>query len=73
MLSRAPRRPPLSVWRPWRGPRDAWMTPPPPVSSGRSNKGTVGNCVTTMVHNHYTPPERAPPPKSSNHTAPSLK
>eukprot|EP00071_Canis_lupus_P046042 XP_022279599.1 centrosomal protein of 131 kDa [Canis lupus familiaris] len=42
------------------------------TANNRSNKGTVGNCVTTMVHNHYTPPERAPPPKSSNHTAPSL-
>lgn len=45
---------------------------PSPVSSGRSNKGAVGNCVTTMVHNHYAPAETAPP-KSSNHTAPSLK
>ncbi|XP_032312484.1 centrosomal protein of 131 kDa isoform X9 [Camelus ferus] len=38
-----------------------------------SSKGAVGNCVTTMVHNHYPPSEKAPPPpKSSNHTAPSL-
>lgn len=44
-----------------------------PVSSGRSNKGAVGNRVTTMLHNRYTPSEKAPPPKSSNHTAPSLK
>uniref|UniRef100_UPI0029530BFE centrosomal protein of 131 kDa-like n=1 Tax=Panthera onca TaxID=9690 RepID=UPI0029530BFE len=43
-----------------------------PVSSGRSNKGAVGNRVTTMLHNRYTPSEKAPPPKSSNHTAPSL-
>ena len=47
--------------------------PPSPVSPGRSNKGAVGNCVTTMVHNHYTPSEKVPPPKSSNHMAPSLK
>lgn len=47
---------------------------PTPISPGRSNKGAVGNCVTTMVHNHYTPSEKVPPPpKSSNHTAPSLK
>ncbi|XP_031325175.1 centrosomal protein of 131 kDa isoform X8 [Camelus dromedarius] len=38
-----------------------------------SSKGAVGNCVTTMVHNHYPPSEKAPPPpKSSNHMAPSL-
>lgn len=43
-----------------------------PVSSRRSNKGAVGNCVTTMVHNRYAPVDTAPP-KSSNHTAPSLK
>uniref|UniRef100_A0A286ZQ11 Centrosomal protein 131 n=1 Tax=Sus scrofa TaxID=9823 RepID=A0A286ZQ11_PIG len=42
------------------------------LSLGRSNKGAVGNCVTGMVHNHYTPSERTPPPKSSNHTAPPL-
>lgn len=45
---------------------------PRPVSSRRSNKGAVGNCVTTMVHNRYAPVDTAPP-KSSNHTAPSLK
>ncbi|XP_031325174.1 centrosomal protein of 131 kDa isoform X7 [Camelus dromedarius] len=39
----------------------------------KSSKGAVGNCVTTMVHNHYPPSEKAPPPpKSSNHMAPSL-
>uniref|UniRef100_A0A8C6G1D6 Centrosomal protein 131 n=1 Tax=Moschus moschiferus TaxID=68415 RepID=A0A8C6G1D6_MOSMO len=43
------------------------------TANNRSNKGAVGNCVTTMVHNHYTPSEKVPPPpKSSNHTAPSL-
>ncbi|KAJ8793072.1 hypothetical protein J1605_003749 [Eschrichtius robustus] len=46
--------------------RDTETTP-------QSNKGAVGNCVTTMVHNHYTPSEKVPPPKSSNHMAPSLK
>ncbi|XP_069887739.1 centrosomal protein of 131 kDa isoform X2 [Dipodomys merriami] len=42
------------------------------TANNRSNKGTVGNCVTTMVHNRYAPSERPPPPKSSNQTAPSL-
>uniref|UniRef100_A0A8D0SRE4 Centrosomal protein of 131 kDa n=1 Tax=Sus scrofa TaxID=9823 RepID=A0A8D0SRE4_PIG len=42
------------------------------TANNRSNKGAVGNCVTGMVHNHYTPSERTPPPKSSNHTAPPL-
>ncbi|XP_068385729.1 centrosomal protein of 131 kDa isoform X3 [Eschrichtius robustus] len=52
----------------------AWVQagrPPLPPPSW-SNKGAVGNCVTTMVHNHYTPSEKVPPPKSSNHMAPSL-
>lgn len=40
--------------------------------SRRSSKAAVGNCVTTMVHNNYAPVDTAPP-KSSNHTAPSLK
>ncbi|XP_017380397.1 centrosomal protein of 131 kDa isoform X3 [Cebus imitator] len=42
------------------------------TANNRSNKAAVGNCVTTMVHNCYTPSERAPPLKSSNQTAPSL-
>ncbi|XP_047563902.1 centrosomal protein of 131 kDa isoform X2 [Lutra lutra] len=42
------------------------------TANNRSNKGAVGNCVTGMVHNRYTPSDRAPPPKSSNRTAPSL-
>uniref|UniRef100_A0A8D2EWT5 Centrosomal protein 131 n=1 Tax=Theropithecus gelada TaxID=9565 RepID=A0A8D2EWT5_THEGE len=42
------------------------------AGGGQSNKGAMGNCVTTMVHNRYTPSERAPPLKSSNQTAPSL-
>ncbi|KAL6057784.1 hypothetical protein STEG23_033987, partial [Scotinomys teguina] len=40
--------------------------------NNRSNKGTVGNCVTTMVHNHYASLKKMSPPKSSNQTAPSL-
>ncbi|XP_003496925.1 centrosomal protein of 131 kDa isoform X2 [Cricetulus griseus] len=40
--------------------------------NNRSNKGAVGNCVTTMVHNHYSSLKKASPPKSSNQTAPSL-
>ncbi|XP_040495985.1 centrosomal protein of 131 kDa isoform X2 [Ursus maritimus] len=42
------------------------------TANNRSNKGAVGNCVTSMVHNHYAPSGKVPPPKSSNHTAPSL-
>ncbi|KAK2112312.1 hypothetical protein P7K49_012059 [Saguinus oedipus] len=42
------------------------------ADAGWSNKGAVGNCVTTMLHNRYTPSERAPPLKRSNQTAPSL-
>ncbi|XP_047689453.1 centrosomal protein of 131 kDa isoform X6 [Prionailurus viverrinus] len=42
------------------------------TANNRSNKAAVGNRVTTMLHNRYTPSEKAPPPKSSNHTAPSL-
>ncbi|XP_069916271.1 centrosomal protein of 131 kDa isoform X4 [Oryctolagus cuniculus] len=43
------------------------------TANNRSSKAAVGNCVTAMVHNQHTPAGRAPPPKSSNHTAPSLK
>ncbi|ELW68216.1 5-azacytidine-induced protein 1 [Tupaia chinensis] len=42
------------------------------TANNRSNKGAVGNCVTTMVHNHHAPSERTPPPKSSNQAAPVL-
>ncbi|KAM9208303.1 centrosomal protein of 131 kDa isoform 2-T2 [Dugong dugon] len=42
------------------------------TANNRSNKGAVGNCVTTMVHNHCPSAEKAPAPKSSNQTAPSL-
>ncbi|KAF6092911.1 centrosomal protein 131 [Phyllostomus discolor] len=41
------------------------------TANNRSNKAAVGNCVTTMVHNRYAPADTSPP-KSSNHTAPSL-
>lgn len=59
--------------RPWETANPAARSSTPrPVSSRRSNKGAVGNCVTTMVHNRYAPVDSAPP-KSSNHTAPSLK
>ncbi|XP_060242258.1 centrosomal protein of 131 kDa isoform X3 [Meriones unguiculatus] len=43
------------------------------TANNRSNRGAVGNCVTTMVHNHYAPSKKASPPKSSNQTASSLK
>ncbi|XP_021067881.1 centrosomal protein of 131 kDa [Mus pahari] len=42
------------------------------TANNRSNKGAVGNCVTTMVHNHYASSKTVSPPKSSNQTAPSL-
>ncbi|XP_029417166.1 centrosomal protein of 131 kDa isoform X2 [Nannospalax galili] len=42
------------------------------TANNRSNKGAMGNCVTTMVHNHYASSKKAPPPKSSNQTASSL-
>uniref|UniRef100_A0A8C5VT19 Centrosomal protein 131 n=1 Tax=Microcebus murinus TaxID=30608 RepID=A0A8C5VT19_MICMU len=42
------------------------------TANNRSNKGAVGNCVTTMVHNRHSPAEKGPPVKSSNQAAPSL-
>uniref|UniRef100_A0A8D2CT23 Centrosomal protein 131 n=1 Tax=Sciurus vulgaris TaxID=55149 RepID=A0A8D2CT23_SCIVU len=42
------------------------------TANNRYSKGAVGNCVTSMVHNHYSPSEKAPPSKSSNQMAPSL-
>ncbi|XP_059587957.1 centrosomal protein of 131 kDa isoform X3 [Alligator mississippiensis] len=42
------------------------------TANNRSNKGAVGNCVTTMVHNNYASADRAPAPKSSNQAATSL-
>lgn len=54
------------------GRRESTVAPAPSfTANNRSNKGAVGNCVTTMVHNRYAPVDTAPP-KSSNHTAPSL-
>ncbi|KFQ05149.1 5-azacytidine-induced protein 1, partial [Leptosomus discolor] len=38
----------------------------------RSNKGAMGNCVTTMVHNNYSTAEKGPAPKSSNQAPSSL-
>ncbi|XP_072501385.1 centrosomal protein of 131 kDa isoform X3 [Notamacropus eugenii] len=42
------------------------------TANNRSNKGAVGNCVTTMVHNNYSTVDKIPPPKSSNQAASSL-
>ncbi|XP_051491092.1 centrosomal protein of 131 kDa isoform X3 [Apus apus] len=41
------------------------------TANNRSNKGAVGNCVTTMVHNNYCT-EKGPAPKSSNQAPSSL-
>ncbi|EHB09320.1 5-azacytidine-induced protein 1 [Heterocephalus glaber] len=55
------------------GPRRKECTLAPSfTANNRSNKAAVGNCVTSMVHNHYTPSEKAHPLKSSNQTTPSL-
>ncbi|XP_023555071.1 centrosomal protein of 131 kDa isoform X2 [Octodon degus] len=55
------------------GPRRKECTLAPSfTANNRSNKGAVGNCVTSMVHNRYTPSEKAHPLKSSNQTTPSL-
>ncbi|XP_053815969.1 centrosomal protein of 131 kDa isoform X5 [Vidua chalybeata] len=43
------------------------------TANNRSNKGAMGNCVTTMVHNNYSTAEKGPaPPKSSNQAPSSL-
>ncbi|XP_078510300.1 centrosomal protein of 131 kDa isoform X2 [Lissotriton helveticus] len=42
------------------------------TANNRSNKGAVGNCVTTMLHNNYSTSEKALTPKSSNQKATSL-
>ncbi|XP_074870340.1 centrosomal protein of 131 kDa [Carettochelys insculpta] len=42
------------------------------TANNRSNKGAVGNCVTTMVHNNYSTTDKASMPKSSNQAASSL-
>ncbi|NWW10785.1 CP131 protein, partial [Oreocharis arfaki] len=42
------------------------------TANNRSNKGAMGNCVTTMVHNNYCTAEKGPAPKSSNQAPSSL-
>ncbi|NXE02039.1 CP131 protein, partial [Chaetorhynchus papuensis] len=42
------------------------------TANNRSNKGAMGNCVTTMVHNNYSTAEKGPAPKSSNQAPSSL-
>ncbi|NXK56983.1 CP131 protein, partial [Chauna torquata] len=42
------------------------------TANNRSNKGAMGNCVTTMVHNNYSPADKGPAPKSSNQAPSSL-
>uniref|UniRef100_A0A663M7Y4 Centrosomal protein 131 n=1 Tax=Athene cunicularia TaxID=194338 RepID=A0A663M7Y4_ATHCN len=41
-------------------------------TANNSNKGAMGNCVTTMVHNNYSTAEKGPAPKSSNQAPSSL-
>ncbi|XP_051888748.1 centrosomal protein of 131 kDa isoform X5 [Pristis pectinata] len=43
------------------------------TANNRSNKGTVGNSVTTMLHNNYSTVDKPLTPKSSNQKATSLK
>ncbi|XP_048345950.1 centrosomal protein of 131 kDa isoform X8 [Sphaerodactylus townsendi] len=42
------------------------------TANNRSNKGAMGNCVTTMVHNNYSTADKTPAPKSSNQATTSL-
>nr|XP_028570351.1 centrosomal protein of 131 kDa isoform X7 [Podarcis muralis] len=42
------------------------------TANNRSNKGAMGNCVTTMVHNNYSTADKAAAPKSSNQATTSL-
>uniref|UniRef100_A0A8D0BCT8 Centrosomal protein 131 n=1 Tax=Salvator merianae TaxID=96440 RepID=A0A8D0BCT8_SALMN len=42
------------------------------TANNRSNKGAMGNCVTTMVHNNYSTADKASAPKSSNQATTSL-
>ncbi|XP_043570915.1 centrosomal protein of 131 kDa isoform X2 [Chiloscyllium plagiosum] len=42
------------------------------TANNRSNKGTVGNSVTTMLHNNYPTIDKLLTPKSSNQKATSL-
>ncbi|XP_077184357.1 centrosomal protein of 131 kDa isoform X3 [Paroedura picta] len=41
-------------------------------TANNSNKGAMGNCVTTMVHNNYSTADKTPAPKSSNQATTSL-
>ncbi|XP_063817172.1 centrosomal protein of 131 kDa isoform X2 [Pseudophryne corroboree] len=52
--------------------RDMPALAPSFPANNRSNKGTVGNTVTTMVHNNYSSGERGLSAKSSNQKPPSL-
>ncbi|XP_053562696.1 centrosomal protein of 131 kDa isoform X2 [Bombina bombina] len=52
--------------------RDAPALAPSFPANNRSNKGAVGNTVTTMVHNNYSHGERGLSNKSSNQRPPSL-
>ncbi|OXB81049.1 UNVERIFIED_CONTAM: hypothetical protein H355_004979 [Colinus virginianus] len=42
------------------------------TANNRSNKGAMGNCVTTMVHNNYSTADKGSAPKSSNQAPSSL-
>nr|XP_060620265.1 centrosomal protein of 131 kDa isoform X3 [Anolis sagrei ordinatus] len=42
------------------------------TANNRSNKGAMGNSVTTMVHNNYSIADKGPAPKSSNQATTSL-
>ncbi|XP_016846740.2 centrosomal protein of 131 kDa isoform X3 [Anolis carolinensis] len=42
------------------------------TANNRSNKGAMGNSVTTMVHNNYSTADKGPAPKSSNQATTSL-
>ncbi|XP_069809146.1 centrosomal protein of 131 kDa isoform X2 [Dendropsophus ebraccatus] len=52
--------------------RDMPTLAPSFPANNRSNKGTVGNTVTTMVHNNYSSGDRGLTAKSSNQKPPSL-
>ncbi|KAM4661888.1 LOW QUALITY PROTEIN: centrosomal protein of 131 kDa [Discoglossus pictus] len=52
--------------------RDVPALAPSFPANNRSNKGAVGNTVTTMVHNNYSNGERGLSNKSSNQRPPSL-
>ncbi|XP_043941012.1 centrosomal protein of 131 kDa isoform X2 [Protopterus annectens] len=42
------------------------------TANNRSNKGAVGNAVTTILHNNYSTTEKTRTPKSSNQRSPSF-